>query len=1179
MSRLYPQWIDVAKLIEPLHSHLQQQQQLMQQSNDNHQNQIGLDPSSSSEDNLNGNPSEAPNGGNFSGRQPTSLRSGVLAASPLTDSGQQPSKNLSPVLLADHDEGKNQLSRTLSCSIMTSDSGHSSTSTSPSSAMSTSFDSCGEMIGTSTASADARARRQNFQKAQIQSQQLQSNQCASYLKRKCYQQRQQQLSLIDCKSESGNISSLISSVADAPPSQPSHQSTQGGSGSVPMEFSLRERRFECIRVVRQLLEALNETNLILLRAIICVLWHIADNSDYNKMSSSNLGVCIGQSLLNDELQQQQHSSNLQHRGKKLHSFGLSISSASQLTPTTLPDPRPAPSFTKRHRRARSQCLLASTLSLTNLSHLSTSSSPTNSLAPNGAQLASSLSSNYLDSSGAQETAKFVPILVAFMIDNAKELFGSDVMNLFGPHKPLRGTEIDDNQQKGNPDESIATMNHEATLSIGASQQLTGTDEQPNSSGKIEAQLFESLDTNSEDLKSIVVTRDQTQPHCSDLIVKLSSDSTSVNNQAQQSSQAANENVHLFPKCKPVLVVHIGNQMTSKTGDHVSSGVGMVSPTNNSETKREPTSDAATSILIVNTPKNQDKQQRPLSATESTTSSSRASSSTSGVHSESPAFSCERDSASSSASPHNSSSAQTTNTCSSPASSRCVSISSPSSSSSAHSSCTSPTDMDHSSVDVVDGNHNRHDHHVHPSNGNAAKTISRNEAMRHNLAGQLCLPQSSATTTGDMGVPVCESRLSLDQNTKARGRRRTSFERPKSMISLSRQSEPTGAESLQQKSLMQYSNDGRVRQQQYSSIAFDTVNKENVNLNSVRRNQFQSHTLNRHRSASSQLVNINRMPKIPFQYTTSCYGGEAVLFYPTNAHLSQQQQPRATAIHQHGDRRLATPSVQPRGCNRIQSLDRLSQMHHSSSHLHQQQLPQRSHVMMLRDYYLSLQEQSQQQQQYRELVKRHQCKQQMLGKEQKPSVTNAATISNHFQLIHHQQQHQPQSQPQFRQQVMMVAPASIDPRQQRARSGVTIDPNAMQASDDATKTSCNGNHEMMREQPASVAVAHQRVQPRTAHIRPNQFNGLYVKRATSPMGNLGSANLITLDHHHRHQASSSGKPLATAGNPPSNLMAISQSSLSQQSSKMSSSGHSSDDDERDCSSDDCSTSGWMESTMV
>lgn len=132
------------------------------------------------------------------------------------------------------------------------------------------------------------------------------------------------------------------------------------SSSAMSAFALSERHSECLRIVRQLLDALNETNLIVLRSFICILWHIAENSEDNKMSSNNLGVCVGQSLLNDE-----------H-----HSSSKSSSST----------------FVKRHRRSRSQCILSSTLSLAN--------SP----------LSTQLSNCQLDSNSAQVSGEVVIFL-------------------------------------------------------------------------------------------------------------------------------------------------------------------------------------------------------------------------------------------------------------------------------------------------------------------------------------------------------------------------------------------------------------------------------------------------------------------------------------------------------------------------------------------------------------------------------------------------------------------------------------------------------------------------------------------------------------------------------------------------------------------------------------------------
>lgn len=129
--------------------------------------------------------------------------------------------------------------------------------------------------------------------------------------------------------------------------------SQSGIQQAMSAFALAERNSECLRIVRQLLNTLNEPNLILLRSFICVLWHIANNSEFNKMSANNLGVCVGQSLLNDE-----------HR---------SSNKSSLITST----------FTKRHRRTRSQCILSSTLSLTNSNQLQNSRCF---LSSNGAQV-------------------------------------------------------------------------------------------------------------------------------------------------------------------------------------------------------------------------------------------------------------------------------------------------------------------------------------------------------------------------------------------------------------------------------------------------------------------------------------------------------------------------------------------------------------------------------------------------------------------------------------------------------------------------------------------------------------------------------------------------------------------------------------------------------------------------
>lgn len=258
MSRLYPQWVDVAKLIEPLyhhqqqlqHSQSQQQEQERQQEKQQvqhqqvhfqrHQSQSTLLDSSLlySDNSVNGN---------------TSLRP---SRSPLTDNSQ--------IQLLD---------RAHSCSTM-------------------------------SVEYSIKNNDKNFNACDLSS------------------------SMSDSSSHEPTPESLSNTTT----------SSLQATNSMPAmsAFALAERNSECLRIVRQLLDTLNEPNLILLRSFVCVLWHIANNSEFNKMSANNLGVCVGQSLLNDEHQ--------------------STSSNKSSTNST---------FTKRHRRTRSQCILSSTLSLTN----------------------------------------------------------------------------------------------------------------------------------------------------------------------------------------------------------------------------------------------------------------------------------------------------------------------------------------------------------------------------------------------------------------------------------------------------------------------------------------------------------------------------------------------------------------------------------------------------------------------------------------------------------------------------------------------------------------------------------------------------------------------------------------------------------------------------------------------
>ncbi|KAG9510326.1 Rho GTPase-activating protein 20, partial [Fragariocoptes setiger] len=110
---------------------------------------------------------------------------------------------------------------------------------------------------------------------------------------------------------------------------------------------LSAKKCEARKRIVRLLASLEGANQALLRHTVCVLWHIATHAHVNKMSADNLGVCVGQSLLNEG-----------------------------------------------HNNAVTQMC---------------STSPK-----------------------AQEMSKLVPRLVAYLITNAVDLFGPQVIGLFGP---------------------------------------------------------------------------------------------------------------------------------------------------------------------------------------------------------------------------------------------------------------------------------------------------------------------------------------------------------------------------------------------------------------------------------------------------------------------------------------------------------------------------------------------------------------------------------------------------------------------------------------------------------------------------------------------------------------------------------------------------------------------------
>lgn len=328
MSRLYLQWIDVAKLIEPLHQHQQSLLKQQEQERYNHSQSQSPDDTTSSSI-LYGSDDIISN----SSSKLSSLR--PQQRSPLTDNCQYLDRAHSSSTMASEisiNNNNNIINNHDYKNEMFSDDV---------------FVSSNEMPSTSPTANT-------------------TNSTTSY-------SPINKMKLID---NNYSPSSLISRGSS---SQSSTNTTLSMS-----DFALSERHSECIRIIRQLLDTLNKSNLILLRSFICVLWHISKNSDYNMMSANNLGICVGPSLLSDDYQVNRSGSTSSNGSNNNYYYNGNKSTSS--------------TFTKRHRRTKSHCLLSSKLSFTS----STSLHHTNGFTPNMNVSACSSSSNFnLNSYGAQ----------------------------------------------------------------------------------------------------------------------------------------------------------------------------------------------------------------------------------------------------------------------------------------------------------------------------------------------------------------------------------------------------------------------------------------------------------------------------------------------------------------------------------------------------------------------------------------------------------------------------------------------------------------------------------------------------------------------------------------------------------------------------------------------------------
>lgn len=332
MSRLYPQWIDVAKLIEPLHQH--QQSLLKQQEQERYHSQSQSPDDTTSSLILYGSDDIISN----SSSKVSSLR--PQQRSPLTDNCQFLDRAHSSSTMASEFSINNNNSSIINNhdyknEIFSDDV----------------FVSSNEMASNSPTANTTNS----------------TTSCSPINK----------IKLID-----NNNYSPTSLISRGSSSQSSTNTTLSMS-----DFALSERHSECIRIIRQLLDTLNKSNLILLRSFICVLWHISKNSDHNMMSTNNLGVCVGPSLLSDDHPINGRGSTSSN-GSNNNYYHSNIINGNKSTSST---------FTKRHRRTKSHCLLSSKLSFTS----STSLHHTNGFTPNMNVSACSSSNFNLNSYGAQ----------------------------------------------------------------------------------------------------------------------------------------------------------------------------------------------------------------------------------------------------------------------------------------------------------------------------------------------------------------------------------------------------------------------------------------------------------------------------------------------------------------------------------------------------------------------------------------------------------------------------------------------------------------------------------------------------------------------------------------------------------------------------------------------------------
>lgn len=652
-----------------------------------------------------------------------------------------------------------------------------------------------------------------------------------------------------------------------------------------------------------------------------------------------------------------------------------------------------------------------------------------------------------------------------MIENAQALFGQDIIDIFSSLSldEEMQQQQQQRQQRQQQQEEIKSVDVATKMVLINSAPKKGNESHPTSPPRHQHGIHSFIDD--VDGSGIIVD-DSTQ-------IKTQNGGLTVmplkemNDECQSSPSPQNQAQHGQQLQRQQIVVANRLQCSNYNENPGDSECNMVNSNNNNNRSLDDDNSTTTSILIVNhhPPKRQshveENRHRPLSATEST-SSSRASSSTSGVHSESPAFSSEVDS-------HNTRTTNTTSSSPSPST-----VSSPSSVTS--SSPTSPvqceTDSHHqTSVVAVEPDHQRKssshlicsnrltdsetnldNEHTNSFNSskahltecqptmrkllvNSSSSVDQTTSVRYqnrhminsrystymgilnrvpkipvqlttsNYGGEAIIynpkPQRNSVDNQQVqhyaNVQMTSPQTSISNTTKTTHEQQVvdhhqlpvecSVQKD-SVISVKPVTVTTAAIQKQQQEKEQ-------QQQQYRSIS----TKAQQELREQRLNEFLAH----------QHHPLVSTPSLPFLPQSNNY----------NAILRQQQHHPIVSQH-HQAANIANNISYLQNHHHFQqqhaplfySTTNLSSM---QQHQHYQQdryllhhrtslEPQRSHVMLLRDYYLSLEQQNQQQHQHR-LLRESMPHRQQQQQQQPFSQAQSTIILNG--LTTHQAIHRPQ----------------------------------------------------------------------------------------------------------------------------------------------------------------------------